>query len=273
MPSHNRGECAGSVPAPFSWSSRRGVEPGRWRIGRDTDHEVGEAASKGRLLRTRKRVSSTPIVDLGEGSRILAGRPRPKRGPSAPVPTRVGEPAMAATRTRQRDEQRRDGTALGWWPAATKISPVNSPAKPAGHVRCEVQGIGRLGAAEPCSRPARRLLTSARSAPGQITPARTTNAHQGCLHVAGATAVDQPVQRLVGDHAGDDHQERALAQSSAKVLRLAMAVLVLAVRRAQRQPHGKEREQRRHEVCRRMRRLRQGSPASPSAGRPPAAPA
>jgi hypothetical protein len=69
-----------------------------------------------------------------------------------------------------------------------------------------------------------------------------------------AAPVDQPPERLEPDPERDEHQERALAQRG-QMLRLAVAVVMLAVRRADRHAHGEQRKERGHEVGAGMGRL------------------
>jgi hypothetical protein len=69
-----------------------------------------------------------------------------------------------------------------------------------------------------------------------------------------AARAEQPAQRLERDERGDQRQHGALGQRG-EVLRLAVAVVVLAIRGAHGQPHGEQREQRRDQVGGRVRRL------------------
>ena len=114
----------------------------------------------------------------------------------------------------------------------------------AGQVRREVQGV----------RGERRGVESSRGTPARHRPRGVQRDHDGQhregppgrLHPV-VVAVDQPPQRLGRDRHRHQDQERALPERG-QMLGLAVAVLVVAVGRADRDPHRVERQQRRDQV-------------------------
>ena len=223
-----------SSAAVCAWPHAR-VRAARRRRGRRSGGRPRGARARGAARRARRACASAARMrSLGLGRR---------RGPSARRSTAAASRSAAmitstATNSagdRVRAVARRRATSIR--PTSTASEPARSEAKCSALAASAARAVRRDGAQ--AGDRARGVDDDHDDEHGERPPGR--------VHVVAAVAADQAVDRLVRDEQRDEHQERALAERR-EVLGLAVAVVVLAVGRADRDAHREQGEQRGDEV-------------------------